>query len=103
MILDPRKLLTPLRLDIVVKHRFFKALMGQGDADAERVYRWHIEKRTGGVEPRSTKTSVDDYVLGCRVLLDSLLERGFDEAHAVRFGQRRLLVNGGAHRVAASL
>jgi hypothetical protein len=97
---DARTLLTPRRLDYVVKYRFFRHLMSGDDPDSERVYRWHILKRTGGNEPRSHKRTVHDYVSACRELLASIGARGFDPAHVVKIGRNGLIVGSGAHRVA---
>src|SRR5690606_24703258 len=66
-LVKPWKLLTPERLDLAVKYRFFLHLLRGGDQDSERVYRWHIYLRTGGIE--GEKSSVDDYVDACHVLL----------------------------------
>lgn len=102
--ISPRELLTPLRLDYMVKHRFFRHLISGDDPDAERVYRWHIQKRTNGNEPiNSEKNTVDDYVEDCRYLLHSLRTNGFLPRFGLSYRPTLLLVKGGAHRVAASL
>lgn len=106
---DARTLLTPRRLDYVVKWRFFRHLVENDDPDSERVYRWHIMERTGGVEPGRVasdraKTSVDDYVSAARALLHSIEENGFDKSGAVNIGANGLITRGtGAHRIAACL
>lgn len=101
--MSPRELLTPLRLDYVVKHRFFRHLISGDDPDAERVYRWHILKRTNGNEPHSEKNSIEDYLVSCQILLDSLMERGFQPRFGLYYRPNLLLRTGGAHRLAASL
>jgi hypothetical protein len=90
--------LTPDRLDLVVKWRFFAV----GDADAERVYRQHILGRTGGVERGSWKASVDDYVTAAIELAASMQAHGFDPYHPVVIGSNGRLMEG-AHRLACSL
>lgn len=99
---DPRSLLTPLRLDIAIKARFFEHLAAGGDPDAERLYRWHIETRTGGREPGGSKLSTDDYVNACMALLDSMQARGFDDAYPIVLGSNGRLKSG-AHRLACAL
>lgn len=98
---DPLDLFDESRLDLVVKHRFFRHLMEGGDPDSERLYRWHIDKRTGGIEPGSWKACLDDYVKGCVDLLASMRARGFDPQHPIRFGDNGALM-AGAHRIACA-
>jgi hypothetical protein len=99
---DPRVLLSPDRLDFAIKHRFFRHLAECGDPDSERVYRWHIEKRTGGREIGSWKTSLQDYVKACGDLLDSMRVRGFDPAYPIRIGNNGRMMEG-AHRTSCAL
>lgn len=105
--LAPERLMLPSRLDLAVKHRFFRALLtGEWIDEAENLYRWHIEKRTGGKEPdtehggRSSKRTVDDYVTGCRELITSLKRDGFRDSSPVTLGKDGGLLHG-AHRIAA--
>jgi hypothetical protein len=95
-------MLTPARLDIAIKARFFRYLISGRDPDAERLYRWHIKARTGGVEPGGAKQSVDEYVAACRALLASMRRDGFDARHPIRIGSNSALRNG-AHRLACAL
>jgi len=99
----PEELLTPLRLDYVVKYRFFRSLLTGEDQDAERVYRWHILKRTNGDEPHSPKSTIEDYIGGCCHLLVSLRGSGFKPSHGLYYRPSLLLRTGGAHRLSASL
>jgi hypothetical protein len=98
---DPRSLLTPDRLDFAVKHRFFRHLLNGGDDDAERVYRWHIQARTGGRELRSWKVCLDDYTKACVDLLASM-RGGYDPAQPVVVGSNGVLMDG-AHRISCAL
>jgi len=98
----PGDLLTPKRLDLVVKHRFFRHLIDGNDPGAEEVYRWHIMHRTKGFERGSWKGTVDDYVRGARELLASMRERGFDPAYPVEITQEGRIMSG-AHRIACAL
>lgn len=100
--IDPRTLVTPWRLDLVVKWRFFRHLQTGDDPDAERLYRWHIAARSGGVERGSWKQSVDDYVTAARTLLSAMTLEGFDSRCPVRVGNNGRLMDG-AHRTACAL
>ena len=65
-----------------MKWRFFHHLHGGADPDAERVYRWHIEKRSGaridaGVATDQWKRSLDDYVKSAKDLYGSMVRDGF--------------------------
>jgi hypothetical protein len=94
--------LTPRRLDIAIKARFFRSLLSEGDPEGESVYRRHIFGRTGGVEPGSDKRCVDDYVARAKDLLASMLRHGFDEGHPV-IVCRTPRIRNGAHRIACAL
>lgn len=89
----------PARLDLVIKYRFFRHLSTYEDPDSERVYRWHILARTGGIEPRSWKRSVDDYVQAARDLHRSM-------GNGWRGNPPQIGSNGhlhdGAHRIACA-
>jgi len=108
--MDPRAILSPRRLDVVVKYLFFLALIENRDvAIYEKLYRKHIELRTGGAEKRdasngrlSEKRSVDDYVAACHALLHSMRTNGFQDKHAIPLGVDGSLLNG-AHRLACAL
>ena len=101
-LIAPRKLLVPERLDIAVKWRFFRYLRKGIDPDSERIYRWHIEKRTGGREPRGWKRSIEDYVMVCKALLEDMLKVGFNPDFPLEYGENGRLRDG-AHRLACSL
>jgi hypothetical protein len=99
-------LLTPRRLDLVLKWRFFRHLFGSTDNDAERLYRWHIVKRSGHrmtakVATDQWKLSIDDYVQACRSLAASMASVGFHVKGAVPIDPDHELL-GGAHRVACA-
>lgn len=101
-LIDPRTLLSPRRLDIALKHRFFRHLRDGGDAQADHLYRWHIDQRTGGHERRSWKRRVEDYVTAARDLLAAMQANGFDVDHPIRFGSNDVLMDG-AHRLACAV
>lgn len=99
--------MTLRRLDLAVKWRFFRSLLEGNDKDAERVYRWHIEKRSGarmraGLATDQWKRSVDDYVETARGLLESFaLMRAWGGAPVPVDPSGELL--DGSHRVACAL
>jgi len=80
-------------------------------AAAEELYRKHILRRTGGVEPPDpfdptpvpdSKSSVDDYVRTAKEVLGSLQRDGFRPDAVITYYKDGTLGNG-AHRVAAAL
>jgi hypothetical protein len=93
-------LLTPTRLDLVVKWRLFRAL--RDGQEPPSLYVWHILMRTGGREPGSWKQSLDDYRMAARDLLQSMRERGFDHYTPIKMNHYGHLV-AGAHRVGCAL
>jgi len=96
-------LFTEDRLDYVVKYCYFKSLLtGIGIPERERVYKWHIQHRTGGNEPRSPKNCIGDYIKGCADLLNSLQQYRFNGKYYIKIGPNKLLVSSGAHRISAT-
>ena len=103
----PRELLTPRRFDIAVKWRFFRHLMNGDDPDSERVYRWHIEKRSGhrmraGIPTDKWKRSVADYISSAASLLDLMSNKGFNPEYAIPVDPDGEILQG-AHRLACAL
>lgn len=106
-LLPTRTLVTPRRFDLAVKWRFFKHLRNGGDPDAERVYCWHIERRSGarmaaGLPTDRWKRSVDDYVESARNLKHTMMAYGFVPEEAIPVDTAMELLNG-SHRVACAL
>src|SRR5262245_62505734 len=81
--LQPAKLLSPQRMDLVCKYLYFRELVAAraagetGALMAEQMYEKHIHHRTGGVEPPdpyqahsagAVKLSVADYTSKARAL-----------------------------------
>ncbi len=94
-------------MDIAVKYRFFVNLLRGGDDGAERVYRWHIEQRSGarmamGFKTDGWKVDLDDYVNSAKALFDSMLGQGFAKFYAVPIDPEQELLDG-SHRVACAL
>jgi hypothetical protein len=94
-------------MDLAVKWRFFKSLYGGEDQDAERVYRWHIEERSGarmeaGIATDKWKTEIDDYVSSATGLFKSMSLHGFDSRYPVPIDPDGELLDG-SHRVACAL
>jgi len=101
-LIKPHKLITCERLDVIVKWRYFRHLLKRNDPDSERVYRWHIKKRTRGNEPRSWKSNIDDYITVCKKLLKSIRRDGYITEFPLQYGRNGKLMEG-AHRLACSL
>lgn len=102
MRVHPRTLLTPERLDLVVKYRYFLHLRDGGNAEAAELYRWHIMQRTNGVEPGSWKLCIADYESSAFELFRSMQMKGFSVSKAVPIGSNGR-IRGGAHRIACAL
>ena len=102
MRVHPRTLLTPERLDLVVKYRYFLHLRDGGKPGAVELYRWHIIQRTNGVEPGSWKLCIADYESSAFELLRSMRTEGFKVSMAVPIGSNGR-IRGGAHRTACAL
>lgn len=105
--LPVRQLVTSRRWDIAVKHRLFCHYLHGGDPDAERVYRWTIEKRSGhrmaaGLATDKWKKSVDHYLISAKALLSAMAREGFDPRFAVPIDPDGELLDG-SHRVACAL
>ena len=95
-------------MDLVIKWRLFKHLLGGRDPYAVTLYRWHIEKRRSsgfvdGEKQKATDAStLDHYVSEAEILLRSMADNGFDDSHPVPVDPNRELL-GGAHRVACAI
>ena len=94
-------------MDLAVKWRFFKHLSRGGDDEAEKLYRWHIEQRSGAridasIPTDKWKLSLDDYVRSARNLYDSMSKNGFLASGAVPVDIDGELLDG-SHRVACAL
>jgi hypothetical protein len=107
--IDPLTLLTPKRLDLMCKYRFFKEMAhGYVLHDTAERYQNHILLRTGGKEPNDIwghshdKHSVDDFIVSAHRLFKSLKQNGFQEDNPIPYFVDKQLANG-AHRLAASL
>lgn len=94
-------------MDVAVKWRFFKHLLHGGDEDAGRVYRWHIDERSGarmraGLTTDKWKGSVDDYVKSAHWLASSMREDGFIPFHPIPIDANGELLDG-SHRLACAI
>jgi hypothetical protein len=89
-----------------VKWRFFRHLCAGDDPDSERIYRWHLTARkTANAKINlgmDSKSGTDQYVADCRNLLISMVNKGFDLAHAIPIDPDGEPL-GGAHRLACAL
>lgn len=106
--ISPKELITPRRLDLAVKWRFFMDMLPGPKAPwAEGTYRWHIAERMTanaeqGIGMDANKTrSIDEYVDKARDLFRSM-RGGFDHAYPVPIDPAGELLDG-AHRTACAL
>lgn len=107
MMVDPCRLVTPRRYDLAIKFRLFRHFLDGGDPDAEMVYRWHIQARSGarmaaGLPTDAWKRTLDDYVASAANLVASMAHNGFLPHGAVPVDPNGELL-GGAHRVACAI
>ncbi|MFP4539244.1 MAG: hypothetical protein ACLFPA_13200 [Dichotomicrobium sp.] len=102
-VVDPHHFVTPQRFDIAVKVLVFEHMKhGLDDPRVWKLYRRHVETRTGGREKRSWKASPADYADAAGRLFASMRAQGFDPAHPIVLGDN-LNLRGGAHRIACAL
>ena len=106
-ILHPRRLVTPRRWDLAVKARYFRHLLHGGDPDAERVYLWHIEARSGHrmrthYATDRWKLCLEDYLESAQELLRAMKLGGFDPSRPVPVDPDMELLDG-SHRTACAL
>lgn len=92
--IDPYKLFTPERLDLIIKRRLFSSWINGNDDDADLIYLRHIAARAGATEPLSS------YLPKARRLFVSLQIDGF-EGDPVPLNRNGKLLDG-AHRTAAT-
>ncbi|MDR1941597.1 MAG: hypothetical protein LBQ47_04655 [Endomicrobium sp.] len=104
-------LVSPQRLDIVVKYLYAKELYcGNLSNKIKSLYARHILMRTGGVEPPSAiasdpppkKEFLQDYFDAFAKLMQSIKENGFDNKTPVPVSKINNLPLNGAHRIACS-
>ena len=93
-------------MDLALKWRLFRSLHGGSDSGAERIYRWHIEKRSGqrmqaGLPTDQWKRELDDYVNASKQLYASMMRSGFNPAYPVPIDPCGELLDG-SHRVACA-
>lgn len=100
------RLVTPRRLDVAVKVRFFRHLAGEENPRDEQMYVWHILERSGprleiGLPTDRWKTSIGDYVRSARDLLADMQD-GFDADHPIPIDPAGELLDG-SHRLACAI
>ena len=94
-------------MDIAVKWRYFRHLLGFEDEGAVSRYLWHIEKRMGprmaaGLPTDQWKFSVTDYTDAAQSLLQSMSHVGYLTTDPIPIDYHSELF-GGAHRLACAL
>ena len=98
------KIIYPNRYDIAVKYKYFSDLhKGVKSISASKgMYQWHINKRTGGKEPKSQKITLADYIDACYALLRSMDSNGYNEFYPIKIDSNYNL-HGGAHRLSCAV
>lgn len=105
---DPKKLLTLNRLDIVVRYLLFRDMIWGNISDANKsLYYRMILSRTGGKEPQDfyspeSKDTIEAHLDTAKKLYASIRERGFREEGYVPIADDLGLFNG-AHRIACAM
>lgn len=103
----PQDLVTPKRLDIIVKVLYAKSYLGNLNRlerkRVEKLYAEHIFLRTRALEPYSIKGSITDYITFFDQTIESLRDEGFSEDEPIIVSSKNQLVLNGAHRLAASI
>lgn len=94
-------------MDLAVKARYFRHLIGGHDPDSERVYRWHILKRSGprmtaGLRTDQWKRTVEHYVISAKALFAAMAHEGFSPEYPIPVDPNGELL-GGAHRLACAI
>ena len=105
--MPPARLVTPRRWDLAVKWRLFSHLLNGGDPDAERVYLWHIEQRSGarmraGLSTDQWKRGLDDYLRSAIALVHSMAKDRFSPTSPIPIDPDGELLDG-SHRVGCAL
>jgi hypothetical protein len=103
-------MVTPRRIDVAVKWRYFRNLMGaelENAPEAWRLYERHILMRIrhrmeAGLATDVWKKTIEDYHKASRDLLSSMQEHGFDNAHALPVDADGEMM-AGSHRLACAL
>lgn len=106
--INPQDLLSPDRLDIVVKYKYVQAYLENRDMTyIKKVYKAHIEAFSQGtyVEPgqEKKKKNIHDYYKEFDNLIESMKEHGFDEEKSVVPINENNVICNGSHRVAIAL
>ena len=106
-VLATKDLVSPRRFDIAVKWRLFRHLRNDNDPDAERIYRWHILKRSGhrmsiGIPTDKWKRSVEHYLSSAKALYGAMVSEGFDPGFPIPIDPDGDLLDG-SHRLACAL
>lgn len=94
-------------MDIAVKYRYIRHLLGGDDPEAAILYFWTIEKRSGsrmgsGLATDGWKLSLEDYRHSVVSLVSSMRLLGFDSLYPIPIDPAGELLNG-SHRIACAL
>lgn len=107
-LVDPKNILCPDRLDIIVRYLLFKDLVYDNLSNAHKsLYCRTILTRTGGEEKADSfsnieKLGVEEHINQAKILLNSIKEKGFFPENYVPIAEDYGLYDG-AHRIASAL
>ena len=105
-VIDPLRLVTPERFDILAKHLYARhRALGVESGWAQELYHQHIRAFSNGTcrEGDGRKNGIEDYIRSFDETLDSVGAKGFDAQETlVPIGRNNVVIDG-AHRVAACL
>lgn len=106
--INPKKLITSKRLDVVVRYLYFRDMKyGNIKEEIKSLYCRMIFCRTAGIEPvgafsSGEKSGIDDYLCDAKDIFHSIRENGFLKEKYIPVNSDGFLLNG-AHRLSASL
>lgn len=110
---EPKNLLHPERLDLVLRYLYAKELVDhKGKNQYEEMYKQFVLKMNGGREPLEDniisffseyekKEGIETFVSDFKKLIHSMQEKGFEKEHYIPVDKDSYLING-AHRWAAA-
>jgi len=104
MRIEPTRLFSPARLDLVVKYLYIKECICSERCSQfhEELYEKHIYHRTGGYEPDGSKISIRQYKKEFRKLVHSMSSSGYI-GEPIPISEETGIPLDGAHRLACCL
>ncbi|UUX92268.1 hypothetical protein [Methanoplanus endosymbiosus] len=113
--INPKDLLVPERLDIIVKYLYIQALESRQDNDFfNKLYINHILKRTGGKQyiyqyidgkpyQSHSKEGIDRYLDDFLLMIESFKKSGFQKEYFIPVSSQNGIILDGAHRASCCI